>query len=117
MATVLDAQEIVTASECDFCQIPEGMIWYAILAALIDVENGDPVPTDNTTLLEEASCLACGIPEGMVPYAILNAVRAITSGNVTCGNGVPGPAPVGSCGLYYDKLTQVIYQWDGAGWV
>ncbi len=74
MATAAEAQALVTAASCDFCTIPQGLIWFAVLAALIDKGNGNPVPTDPNDLIEEAKCLSCTIPEGLLPYAILQAI-------------------------------------------
>lgn len=75
MATAAEAQELVTAAECEFCTIPQGLIWYVILAALIDKGNGAEVPTDTQELIAEARCLECVIPSGLLPYTILEAVR------------------------------------------
>ena len=69
MATAADAQALLAEATCLKCVIPAGMAGYALLAALIDKVNGNPVPEDPQELLAEATCLRC-IPEGMVPYAI-----------------------------------------------
>ena len=76
----IDPQPYINAATCDFCKIPPGMIWYAVLAGLIDVGNGDPVPTDTNALMEEATCLFQCIPAGYLPYAILAAVSNISGG-------------------------------------
>lgn len=79
MATAAEAQELVSAASCDFCTIPPGLILYAVLAALIDVSNGDAVSTDPQVIINEARCLECVIPQGLVPYAILEAVRDVAA--------------------------------------
>lgn len=94
MPTSIDAQPYLAAARCTFCNIPAGLIYYSILAALIDVSNGDPVPTDSNELLNEARCLQSCIPAGLLPYAILAAV-----GDIEGGGGAGGdccPAGVGS---------------------
>jgi hypothetical protein len=63
---------------CEFNCIPPGAIWYAILAALIDISNGDDVPTDVNTLMSEAACLENCIPPGLVPYQILTAIMGLS---------------------------------------
>ena len=75
MATAAEAQELITAAECEFCTIPPGLIWYTVLAALIDKGNGNPVPSDPQALIAEAQCLECVIPAGLLPYTILEAIR------------------------------------------
>ncbi len=116
----IDPQAAIDAAQ-PWCCVPQGDLWFAVLAALIDVGNGDPVPSTND-LLAQVACLKCAVQSGDLPLLILGAVAGITGGGgsgggVTCGNGVPVAAPTGSCGLYYDKLTNIIYQWDGAAWV
>ena len=65
---------------CQFHCIPPGAIWYAILAALIDISNGDDVPTDVNELLDQARCLENCIPPGLVPYQILTALMGLSGG-------------------------------------
>lgn len=78
MPATLDPTPLITQANCMFCVIPPGMIQYAILAALIDVGNGDPVPSDPNELIAEAKCLECVIPNGFLPYAILAAISNIS---------------------------------------
>src|SRR5207248_11559434 len=61
--------------------------YYAILAALIHVGNGESVP-DATTLASESNCLMCVIAPGMVPYAIIAAIRGISTGGGGGSGGV-----------------------------
>lgn len=75
MATAAESQALVTAAQCEFCIIPQGLIWYAVLSALIDKGNGDEVPTDTQELIADARCLECVIPPGLLPYTILEAIR------------------------------------------
>src|SRR5947207_14683055 len=107
--TADEANALIADAKCDLSCLPPGLVWYAILAALIDVGNGNAVP-DATTLASEANCLLCVISPGMVPYAILQAIRGISSGGsggggVTCGTGAPSAAPASGCGLYIDDAT------------
>src|SRR5438477_526896 len=92
MSTLLVPQPYIDDAQCYWCKIPSGYINFAILAALIDVANGDPVPTDPDELIAEARCLESCIPPGMAPYAILAAISGITTG----GGGTGGPGVVGA---------------------
>lgn len=67
-------QSLITAASCSNCEIPQGLIWQAVLAAALDLNSGGSVP-DNTILIMEASCLNC-VPPGMLPYVVLEALRA-----------------------------------------
>ena len=94
---------------------------YAVLAALIDVGNGDTVPTDINELMEQISCLKCAIQPGDVGLLILGAVSNITGGGgggggVTCGAVDPVAAPSGSCALYVNTVAQSLWYWDGVSW-
>lgn len=117
----IDPQPFLDAAKCSWCKIPPGMVWYAVLAALIDVGNGDTVPTDPDAIMEQARCLECTIPPGFVPYAILAAVSGISSGGtggsgVGCGAIDPVAAPGSACGLYYRTDNGNLWFWDGAAW-
>lgn len=109
---------------CEFHCIPPGAIWYAVLAALIDISNGDDVPTDVNTLLEQARCLECEIPPGLVPYQILTALRGISGGGAggaqeVYTGAVPPAAPDNPANpaLFYPTGGGALQQWDGAAWV
>lgn len=82
--TAEEAQVLISESNCTSCKIPPGLIWYAILAALLDVANGNPVPADPQVLINEASCASCLIPQGLLPYTILEAIKGM-SGLVVSG--------------------------------
>lgn len=121
------SNELLDDAKCDISQIDRGLIWYAVLAALLDVANGDPVPTDPDTLMAEAACLASQIDAGLVPYAILQAVSGITGGGggatqVFSGNyggGVPPVFPGTSAALAYDlDAPYQIWHWNAgtASW-
>ncbi len=117
----IDPQPYITAAQCSWCNIPPGMIWYAVLAALIDVGNGDPVPTDPSAIMEEARCLECNIPPGFVPYAILAAISNISGGggggaSIQCTVGIPVAAPSGACALAVDSTTGTIYVYSNGAW-
>lgn len=123
MATAIDPTQFLEAAKCSFQCIPPGMIWYAVLAALSDVANGDPVPTDTNEIIDEARCLSQCIPAGFLPYAILAAVSGIStggggggSGSVLCGAADPVAAPTGTCGLYYRTDNGSLWKWNGAAW-
>lgn len=77
MATAAEIQTLVTAAKCDICNFSEGMVWFAIAAALIDKANGSPVPSDPSALMEEAKCLECMVTPGLLPYVILEAIRTL----------------------------------------
>lgn len=89
--TAAESQALVTAASCDMCVIPAGMVWQAVLAAILDIQAGGSVP-EASVLVTEASCLNCVAPPGMVPYMILAALR---SGGIS-GGGVAGEVGVGS---------------------
>lgn len=117
MPTAIDPQPLVDAAKCFSCAIPEGLIQYVILAAISDLANGDPVPSDAADLMSEARCLRC-VPEGMVPYAILGALVALSGG----GGGGSGQIktyvadPNGEAVVPDDQtLPAVAYQIAGAG--
>jgi hypothetical protein len=80
MAVAIDSQPLIDDAVCLQCKIPPGMVWYAVLAALVDITNGDPVPTDAEELMDEARCLYSCIPVGYVPYAILGAISGLSGG-------------------------------------
>lgn len=108
---------------CEFHCIPSGAIWYAVLAALIDISNGDDVPTDVNTLLEQARCLECEIPPGLLPYQILTALRGISSGGAGAQEVYTGAAPPAAPddptkpAVFYPTGGGALLQWDGAAWV
>ena len=125
MATAIDPQPLLDDLKCNFCVIPPGLIQYAILAALVDVANGDPVPSDPQELIDEARCLECTIPPGLVPYAMLSAISNISGG----GGGGAQEVYIGRDPLPPDDPTKpalsfpsgggTLTQWDvgSASWV
>lgn len=90
--TIAEAQALIAGISCDLCKIPQGMVWQAVLAAILDINNGGSVP-DAQTLITEANCLNCVVPPGMVPYLILQALR---DGGIGGGGGAGGLAGAGS---------------------
>lgn len=119
--TAAEVQALLTDANCDMCYFQPGSIWYAILAALIHVGNGDAVP-DAPTLASEINCLECYLTPGMVPYAILQAIRGISSGGgggsgVQCTVGIPVAPPSGACGLAVDQNDGTIYLYYNGAWV
>ncbi len=65
---------------CYVCAFDKLQVWYAILAALDYVAQGEPVPTDPQVLAEASKCYVCAFSSGMLPYAILERIAAITGG-------------------------------------
>jgi len=123
MATAIDPTQFLEAAKCSFQCIPPGMIWYAVLAALSDVANGDPVPTDTNEIIDEARCLSQCIPPGFLPYAILAAVSNISGGGgggaagaIPCTIGIPVAAPSSSCALAIDSNDGTIYEYYNGAW-
>lgn len=116
---VLDPQAAIDAAQ-PYCCVPQGDLWLGVLALLIDVGNGDPVP-DAETLMAEISCLRCAVQSGDVPLLILGAVANLTSGGgglggVTCSTADPVAAPSGSCALHYRTDNGALWKWNGAAW-
>lgn len=73
MATAAEVQALISEAECLRCRISDGLVKYAVLAALLDRVNSEAVPEDPQALIDQTQCLMC-IPEGMLPYVTLNAV-------------------------------------------
>lgn len=115
---LIDPQEAVDAAQ-PWCCIPQGDLWYGVLAALIAVGNGDPMP-DAQELMDDIACLKCAIQSGDVPLLILGAVSSIASGgsgsSTPCGSGPPVAAPSGTCGLYIDTDDGTLYEYYNGAW-
>jgi hypothetical protein len=121
VATAIDPQPFIDSGNCLFCKIPPGLVWFAILAALDDIANGRPMPSDPDELIAEARCFETCIPMGFVPYAILVALQNLSTGGglggaVTCGTTDPVAAPSGSCGMYFRKDNGTLWAWNGVSW-
>lgn len=122
MAT--DANTLLSETVCYECLAPGQ--WQLLKLGLLKqilLANDPMADTSTTALLEAAKCYACLSP-GMWQLLELGLLQQIvdaggggSGGGVTCGSGVPVAAPSGSCGLYYDNDTGIIYQWNGAAWV
>lgn len=119
-ATAQDAQDLINNGRCNYCTIPLGLVNYAILAALIDLNNGVAVSTDPQVLIGEAKCLECVIPPGFVGYAILQALNNLSTGGigggVDCGAGPPVAAPTSTCALYIDTNNGTLYSYYSGSW-
>lgn len=116
MAVDAATQTLIDQAACTDCQIPQGFVWYAVLAALIDVNNGVAVPTDSATLMAQASCLEGCIPAGYLPYVILQAVRGVSSlptGNA--GAGSPEGVVTGAPGSTYYNTSDQSFWVKGSG--
>ena len=116
---LIDPQEAVDAAQ-PWCCIPQGDLWYGVLAALTAVGNGDPMPTAQE-LMDDIACLKCSIQSGDVPLLIIGAVSSITAGGggtggVTCGAADPVAAPANACTLYYRTDNGSLWKWNGAAW-
>ena len=116
----IDPQPVIDAAQ-PWCCVPQGDLWLAVLAALIDVGNGDPVPTDVNELMEQVACLKCAVQPGDVPLLILGAVSNITGGGgggsaTLCGSGPPVAAPTGTCALYIDTDDGTLYEYYSGAW-
>ena len=119
--TADEANALIADAKCDLSCLPPGLVWYGILAALLNVSNGNPVP-DATTLASEANCLMCVLSPGMVPYAIIQAIRGISTGGGG-GTGGAGVQGVGSpegvvtatvATMYRDTSTDALW-WKNSG--
>ena len=66
---VIDPQAAIDAAQ-PWCCVPTGDLWYAVLAALIDVGEGNPVPATNE-LLAQVACLKCAVQSGDLPLLLL----------------------------------------------
>ena len=121
--TADEVQTLIDSVPCDLCNSPPGLQPYLVLAAMIDIANGNPVPETTQGLITEANCLLCMVPPGLVPYLMVQALRDISSGGgggsgggVTCGAGAPVAAPSSACALYVDTTTGTIYSYYGGAW-
>jgi hypothetical protein len=117
MAT-LTVPQLIAATNCDLCKIPPGLLPYAILAGLLDILRGVPVPTDPQTLISEANCLLCALSPGMVPYATLAALRSLSTSGVfnavMYGIANPTVPPTSGSGIFYNTATGAVWIWNAA---
>lgn len=109
-------QQLLALANCDFCKIPPGLLPYVILTAILDIQAGNPVPTDTQQLINEANCLLCYLTPGMVPYATLAALRQLSAtgvgGGVQYGTANPTTAPPSGSGLFYRTDTGGVWVWN-----
>ena len=100
----VNADSLIAESNCHYCKLSPGMVWYVVLVVLDHIRNGETVSTNPQTLLNEANCLFCKMSPGMVPYAILAAAIGIANtgagGGVEYGTANPTAAPAGDSGWY-----------------
>jgi hypothetical protein len=124
--TSAEVQTLIDSVPCDLCNMDPGLVPYAILAALIDVSNGDSVPATTQGLITEANCLICLVPPGLVPFLTIQAIRGITAGGGGGGGdqqvytGAAPPAAPDNPALpavFYPTGGGALLQWDGAAWV
>jgi hypothetical protein len=102
-----------------YCCVPEGDLWLGVLAALIVVGNGDPMPTAQE-LQADIACLRCAVQSGDVPLLLLGAVANITGGTGSgglSGSGSPeGVVTANPGATYWDATGKVFWVKDtGAG--
>lgn len=118
--TAAEVQSAINEIPCDLCYMSPGLVQYAVLAAMLDIANGDPVPADTQALISEANCLLCLVPPGLVPYLQIQALRDISSGiGTSCchvGAGPPAAALGSSGNVYWDTTNRDFYVKDGATW-
>lgn len=117
----IEVQPVIDAAQ-PWCCVPQGDLLLAVLAALIDVGNGNPVP-DVDELMEQVACLKCAVQGGDVPLLILGAVANITGGGGGAQQVYTGAAPPAAPdnpalpALFYPTGGGTLLQWDGAAWV
>lgn len=114
--TGAEIQALVDDIPCDLCNISPGMAPYAVLAALIDISTGNPVPDTTQALLTEANCLTCLVPPGLVPALMIQAIRAIPviggSSCLLCSIDTdPTDPPDCPCALHYRKDNSTLFYW------
>ncbi len=122
--TAAQVQALITQTSCNLCYAPPGLEMYVVLAAMIDLANGDPIPMTTQGLITEAECLLCLAPPGLVPYLMVQALRDISSGGggggtggVVCFTGAdPVAAPTNACTLAYRTDNGALWKWNGAAW-
>ncbi len=120
--TATEVQDLINDIPCDLCNAPPGLAWYLVLAAMVDLANGDPVPETTQELISEANCLLCLVSPGMVPYLMIAALREISAGGgvggggVECSVGVPVSTPSSACALAVDSNDGTIYVWRNGAW-
>jgi len=117
----IDPQPVIDAAQ-PWCCLPPGDLWFGVLAALIAVSEGDPMPTVDE-LNEQIACLKCAVQSGDVPLLILGAVSAVSSGASGAIQVYTGAAPPAAPNdptkpaLYYPTGGGTMLQWNGAAWV
>jgi len=124
--TADEVQTLIDSVPCDLCNSPPGLQPYLVLAAMIDIANGTPVPETTQGLITEANCLLCMVPSGLVPYLMVQALRDISSGGGGGGGGTGGvicftgadpvAAPTNPCTLAYRTDDGSLWKWNGAAW-
>jgi hypothetical protein len=120
--TAEEVQTLIDGVPCDLCNSPPGLQMYLVLAAMIDIANGNPVPDTTQGLISEVNCLLCMVPPGLVPYLMVQALRDISSGGggggggISSGVGPPVAAPASSPALYIDENTGTIYSYYAGAW-
>jgi len=121
--TADEVQTLIDSVPCDLCNSPPGLQMYLVLAAMIDIANGNPVPETTQGLISEVNCLLCMVPPGLVPYLMVQALRDISSGGgagggggVTCGAGAPVAAPASGCGLYINTTDGTLFEYYSGSW-
>jgi len=122
--TAAQVQTLIDSVPCDLCNAHPELQWYLVLAAMIDIANGDPVPTTTQGLITEAECLFCLVPPGLLPYLMVQALRDISSGGgggaaagaMPCTVGIPVAAPSTPCALAVDSVDGTIYEYYAGAW-
>lgn len=121
---LIDPQEAVDAAQ-PWCCVPQGDLWFGVLAALIAVGNGDTMPTAQE-LMDDIACLKCAVQPGDVPLLIIGAAANITDGGGggggLSGSGSPEGVVTANPGTtYWDTTGQSLWVKDtgtgNTGWV
>lgn len=113
------AETLLDEAKCHICHLSPGHVWYAILAILCHIRDGETMSTDAQSLMNEVKCLMCKITPGALPYAILAALCSILTGGglgggVLYGTADPTDAPPGDSGIYYRTDTGGVWIWNSA---
>src|SRR6266550_1735438 len=110
-------QPVIDAAQ-PWCCLPPGDLWFGVLAALIAVGEGDPMPT-LAELNADIACLKCTVQSGDVPLLILGAIATLSGGGglgttqVYTGATPPAaPDDPTKPALWYPTGLGGIKQWD-----
>lgn len=104
--------EIAALSACFRCIADRQAALLFLLARIADVTIDE--------IVQGSACFRCIADFQAAELFLLNSIAtsgAAAAAAVTCGAVPPTDPPAGTCGIYYDTVTQAVYIWDGAAWV